>query len=83
LEVPHLPVREGELVAAKRQPGNQLWRVKSVRKDIAICEKEVEAFPPPREPGKEFPIAELVVVRNFGDPIYPALMPVDRAWGSG
>jgi hypothetical protein len=54
LRLPHLQVREGELVALKREPGNQLWRVKSIRKDIAICETEIEAFPKRREPGKEF-----------------------------
>jgi adenine-specific DNA-methyltransferase len=83
LRLPRLPVREGEVVALKREPGNQLWRVKSIRKDIAICEKEVEAFPPLREPGRDFPISNLVVVRNFGDPIYPALIPVDRVQRGG
>jgi adenine-specific DNA-methyltransferase len=78
VRLPRLPVREGELVTLTRESGNQLWRVKSIRKDIAICEKEVEAFPRLREPGKEFQISDLVVVRNFGDPIYPALIPVDR-----
>ena len=78
VRLPRLPVREGELVALKRESGNQLWRVKSIQKDVAICEREVESFPPTREVGKEFPISDLVVVRNFGDPIYPALVPVDR-----
>ena len=54
VRLPRLPVREGELVALKRQSGNQLWRVKSIRKDIAICEKEVETFPPLREPARSF-----------------------------
>ena len=83
LRLPHLPVREGELVSLKREPGNHLWRVKNIRKDIAICEIEIEAFPKRREPGKEFPISDLIVVRNFGDPIYPALIPVDRVQRGG
>ena len=29
VRLPRLPVREGELVALKRESGNQLWRVKS------------------------------------------------------
>ena len=83
VRLPRLPVREGELVALKRESGNQLWRVKSIRKDIAICEKEVESFPPSREVAKEFPISGVIVVRNFGDPIYPALVPVDRVQRGG
>jgi adenine-specific DNA-methyltransferase len=83
VRLPRLPVREGELVALKRESGNQLWRVKTIRKDVAICEREVESFPPTREVGKEFPISDLVVVRNFGDPIYPALVPVDRVQRGG
>jgi adenine-specific DNA-methyltransferase len=81
--LPRLPLREGELVALKRELGNQIWRVKSIRKDIAICEREVESFPPTREVAKEFPISDLVVVRNFGDPIYPALVTVDRVQRGG
>lgn len=83
VRLPRLPIREGELVALKGETGNQLWRVKSIRKNVAICEKEVEEFPPPREPGKEFRISELVVVRSFGDPIYPALVPVDQVQRGG
>ena len=83
VRLPRLPVHEGELVALKRESGNQLWRVKSVRKDIVICEREVESFPPTREVGKEFPISDLIVVRNFRDPIYPALVPVDRVQRGG
>jgi adenine-specific DNA-methyltransferase len=83
VRLPRLPVREGELVALKRESGNQLWRVKRIRNDIAICESKVESFPPTREVGKEFPIADLVVVRNFGEPIYPALVAVDRVQRGG
>lgn len=83
VRLPRLPVCEGELVALKREAGNQLWRVKSIRKGIATCDKAVEGYPLPNEFSKEFPIAELVVVRNFGDPIYPALVPVDRMQRGG
>lgn len=82
VRLPRLLVRDGELVALKREPGNQLWRVKGIHKGIATCEKAVEGYPLPNE-SKEFPVAELVVVRNFGDPIYPALVPVDRVERGG
>ena len=78
VRLPHLPVRAGELVALKREPGNQLWRVKNVHKGAATCEKAVESEPFANAIGRVFLVAELVVVRNFGDPIYPALVPVDR-----
>ena len=82
VRLPRLLVRDGELVALKRESGNQLWRVKGIHKGIATCEKAVEGYPLPNE-SKEFPVDELVVVRNFGDPIYPALVPVDRVERGG
>jgi adenine-specific DNA-methyltransferase len=79
VRLPNLPVKDGELVAKKREAGNELFRVKSIRKGIATLERAVEGNPLPSETDlDEVPVAELVVVRNFGDPIYPALVPVDR-----
>ena len=83
VRLPNLPVKGGELVAKKRETGNELWRVKLIRKGIAILERAVQGNPPPSETGVEVPIAELVVVRNFGDPIYPALVPTDRVASGG
>ena len=83
LRLPKLPVKEGELVAKKRESGNDLWRVKVVRKGIATLERAVEGYPLPKDTGVEVPVSELVVVRSFGDPIYPALVPVDRVARGG
>jgi adenine-specific DNA-methyltransferase len=83
VRLPKLPVKVGELVAKKRESGNELWRVKSIRKGIATLERAVEGYPLPSEMGVEVPVAELVVVRSFGDPIYPALVPVDRVARGG
>jgi len=83
LRLPKLPVKEGELVAKKRDSGNDLWRVKTIRKGIASLERAVEGYPLPSEMGVEVPVAELVVVRSFGDPSYPALVPVDRVARGG
>jgi adenine-specific DNA-methyltransferase len=83
VQLPKLPVKEGELVAKKRETGNELWRVKSIRKGIATLERAIEGYPLPSETGIEMPVAELVVVRSFGDPIYPALVPVDRVARGG
>jgi hypothetical protein len=62
-----LPVKDGEVVARKREPGNELWRVKAIRKGIATLERAVEGNSPPAEISVEVPVAELVVVRSFGD----------------
>jgi len=78
VRLPKVPLKDGELVAKKREEGNELWRVKSIRKGIASLERAVEGYPLPSETAIEVPVEELVVVRSFGDPIYPALVPVDR-----
>lgn len=83
VRLPKMPVKEGELVAKKRESGNELWRVKSIRKGIASLEKAIEGYPKPSEDGIQAPVVELVVVRSFGDPIYPALVPVDRVARGG
>lgn len=83
VRLPHSPVKVGELVALKREPGNQLWRVKSISKGIATCDRAIENYPGESERNREFKISDLVVVRSFGDPIYPALVPVDRVARGG
>jgi len=83
VRLPLLPIREGSLVALKCQPGNELWRVKAVRKGVAMCDRAVEGYPAHEDTSREFPLADLVAVRNFGDPIYPALVPVDRVARGG
>src|ERR1035441_51113 len=45
VRLPKLPVKEGELVAKKRDSGNDLWRVKTIRKGIATLERAVEGYP--------------------------------------
>ena len=48
VRLPWLPVREGELVSLKREPGNQLWRVRAIRKGIATCDQGREGVSPPK-----------------------------------
>lgn len=40
-------------------------------------------YPVGKDANQEFAVSDLVVVRNFGDPIYPALVPVDRVERGG
>jgi adenine-specific DNA-methyltransferase len=77
-----LPVRAGEQVALKREIGNKLWRVREVKEGVAECDPAVEGYAV-ADQRKTFPIDDLVVVRSFGEPIYPALVPVDRVARGG
>src|SRR6266853_85769 len=45
---------------------------------MVTCDRAVEGHPPDSETSREVPLTELVVVRNFGEPISPCLVPVDR-----
>ena len=83
VRLPRLPVKPGDLVALKRESGNQLWRVRSIKRSIAVCDRAVEGYPDAKDANREFTVSDLVVVRNFGDPIYPALVSVDRVERGG
>lgn len=83
VRLPKMAVKVGELVAKKREASNELWRVKSIKKGVATLEKAVEGYPLLKEPSVEEPLTDLVVVRNFGDSIYPTLVPVDRVARGG
>lgn len=82
VRLPRLPVRAGELVAEKRLGGNRIWRVETLKRGRAVCRSAADTS----QPGDgtagatktEFAISDLVVVRSFGDAIYPALTPLDR-----
>lgn len=78
VRLPNLPVKVGETVAKRSETGNATWRVKSIRKSSAILEKAVEGTSITTDTTDELPISELVVVRSFGDPIYPTLSPIER-----
>src|SRR5258706_14483151 len=83
VRLPLLPVRPGELVALKRETGNRLWRVRSVHQGQATLERISNGSSDQTNAAKTLEVEELVVVRNFGDPIYPALVPVDRVHRGG
>src|SRR4051812_27014370 len=71
VRLPRFRVRVGELVAVRNQSGNTLWRVKAIKGARAVCDRAIEGYPAQNEIDREFPIVDLVVVKNFGDPIYP------------
>jgi adenine-specific DNA-methyltransferase len=65
-------IRVGSRVARKEGDLSELWRVLSISAGQAVCMNYSS-----RE-RKEFPIHEIMAVANFGEPIFPTLMPVDK-----
>jgi adenine-specific DNA-methyltransferase len=74
--------RKGDLVCRRQGALKDVWQVKSLNAGIATCIKpgnEAHPSEPTRaavEP-EQLPVDELMVVREFGEPIFPALVPVD------
>jgi len=66
------PIREGNRVARRDASLTDVWRVLSVDKEQALC------LNPASSKRRRMPTDDLVVVRRFGEPIFPALTPVDR-----
>ncbi len=74
--------RKGDLVCRRQGTLKDVWQIKSLHAGIATCVKPSnEAHP--SEPNRDavepvqFSVDELLVVREFGEPIFPALVPVD------
>ena len=66
------PIREGSRVARRGASLTDVWRVLSVDKDQALC------LNPASGEQRQMPTDDLVVVCRFGEPIFPALTPVDQ-----
>ena len=74
--------RKGDLVCRRQGALKDVWQIKSIHAGVATCvEPSNEAHPsePTRAAAEpvQFPVDELLVVREFGEPIFPALVPVD------
>lgn len=72
VRLPEHPVRKGVRVALRDEsvPG-QAWRVirfTDNSRKVAVLDGD----------GGEVPVEELVVIREFGEPVYPGLRPVER-----
>ena len=74
--IPRARPRRGDLVAKKGGSLADLWRVRRVAGGIAHVLRP-EDSPAAGDPW-DLPLDELIVVRRFGEPIYPALVPIDR-----
>ena len=74
--------RKGDLVCRKNGPLKDVLQVKSIYAGMATCVKpsnETKPSEPTRATAEQVQLAveELLVVREFGEPIFPALVPVD------
>jgi adenine-specific DNA-methyltransferase len=65
-------VRKGNMVAKRGEDLSDLWRVLSVSEGQAVCINNGSGEK------SRFPVEELMVVANFGEPIFPTLVPMDR-----
>jgi len=74
--------RKGDLVCRRQGTLKDVWQVKTVNSGMATCIKPSDGAHPSRssrlaiEP-IHFALDELLVVREFGEPIFPSLVPVD------
>ena len=66
------PIRPGRHVARHDALLTDVWRVLSVDGDQALC------LNPTSGEYRHMPTGDLVEVRRFGEPIFPALTPMDR-----
>ncbi len=66
-----VPVRKGSKVAQKNGKVNDFYTVLSIEGDRAVCMKQRE------KTAVELPLADIVTVAEFGEPIYPYLKPLD------
>lgn len=76
--------RRGDLVCRRDGSIKDVWQVQRIKDGVALCIKPGEEAD--EAPGgahardaavAEWPIEELLVVRQFGEPIFPSLVPVD------
>jgi adenine-specific DNA-methyltransferase len=70
-------VRRGCLVALRGRSLTDTWRVLSVTNGEVRCVKLAG------KTKREIPVSDLVVVRQFGEPIFPSLVPAERVQNAG
>lgn len=80
VRLPGFPVRAGELVAERTAAGNDLWLVRAIKGGKAQCDRPEGNYGAEQ---REFAVKDLVVVKRFGDAIYPSLVPVERVSRGG
>ena len=82
LPLPKAKPRRGDLVCRRQGALKDVWQVKSVKDGVVTCVKpqdETHPSEPTRATAEavNFAVDEVMVVREFGEPIFPSLVPVD------
>ena len=67
-----VPVKSGSTVARKTGKMNELYIVKEIDGETAVCENKITSEI------TTMPVCELVSVAQFGDPIFPSLEPIAK-----
>jgi len=74
--------RRGDLVCRRQGQLKDVWQVKSVKEGVVTCVRPLDEAAP-SEPNRaaaetiNLSLDEVLVVREFGEPIFPSLVPVD------
>lgn len=74
---PESPIRHGSLVAKRSSSTSPTYRVTAVEGGVATLVGPTEGST------EQVPVAELVVLRRFGEPMYPTLQRVERVSRGG
>jgi adenine-specific DNA-methyltransferase len=69
--------RRGDLVALRSGTLTQTWRVRRTEGDVAILTSQQAAERSVAAERVRMPLADLVVVKQFGEAIFPTLTPVE------
>ena len=83
LPLPKARPRKGDLVAPRGGSLKDLWRVRGAKGGRLQCVRPQAEAEVVAEASAEFEPAEVMVVREFGEPIFPALVPVDVVANGG
>src|ERR1700730_9370633 len=70
--------RRGDLVAIRTGPINEIWRVRRIEHETAVLVR-TDTLTGQKSTGDRMqkPAADLLVVKQFGDAIFPTLIPVE------
>jgi len=83
LRLPRLPVHKGCHVARKGESSKEILQVVDIKGKAAICMHESQTASDRATETESIPIKDLVVVKHFGEPIFPSLTPIGRVARGG
>ena len=76
-----MPVRKGSHVTRKGRPVKEIYEVTEIRGKTALCKPRTDLVN--SSVAEPIPLKDLIVVKHFGEPIFPILTHVDRVAHGG